>query len=99
MKLAVFLSDYKTSSADIASRFATDDLGIIFVSNGVNYVATKENGKSDKLLQQSAKFYVLTEDLESRGFTSTDLPSNVTPVTYSDVVDLIFNQYEKIVWL
>ena len=59
----------------------------------------KEGGKADPLLQKSATFYVLTEDLESRGFTAANLAGNVKAVTYSDVVDLIFNDYEKIIWI
>jgi sulfur transfer complex TusBCD TusB component (DsrH family) len=42
---------------------------------------------------------VLSEDLESRGFSPADVDSRVKPVTYSDVVDLIFNDYEKIIWI
>ncbi len=37
--------------------------------------------------------------MESRGFTAANLDKRVKPVTYSDLVDLIFNDYEKTIWL
>jgi sulfur relay protein TusB/DsrH len=99
MKLGVFLSDYR-SGTDVLERLSADKLGVIFVGNGVYHAAVKEGGKADPLLQKPATtFYVLTEDLESRGFTAANVPGNVKSVTYSDVVDLIFNDYEKIIWI
>jgi sulfur relay protein TusB/DsrH len=98
MKLGVFVSDYR-SGADVLDRLSAEKLGIIFVGNGVYHAAVKEGGKADPVLQKSANFYVLTEDLESRGLTAANLPGNIKAVTYGDVVDLIFNDYEKIIWI
>ncbi len=98
MKLGVFLSDFR-SGADVIERLQADKLGIIFVGNGVYRATVQEGGKADPILQKAATFYALTEDLESRGFTSANLAGNVKAVTYSDVVDLIFNDYEKIIWI
>jgi sulfur relay protein TusB/DsrH len=98
MKLGVFMSDYRTG-ADVVDRLSADKLGIIFVGNGIYRATLKEGGSADPILQKSATFYVLTEDLESRGFTAADLAGNIKAVTYSDVVDLIFNDYEKIIWI
>jgi sulfur relay protein TusB/DsrH len=98
MKLGVFMSDYRTG-ADVVDRLSADKLGIIFVGNGIYRAAVKEGGSNDPILQKSATFYVLTEDLESRGLTAANLAANVKAVTYSDVVDLIFNDYEKIIWI
>ncbi len=98
MKLGVFLSEFRSGS-DIISRLSAEKLGIIFVSNGIYHATVKENGKTSSILEKPATFYVLTEDLESRGFSSANLDSRVKPVTYSDVVDLIFNDYEKIIWI
>lgn len=98
MKLGVFMSDFRNGS-DIISRLGAEKLGIIFVGNGVYHATLKENGKASPVLEKSANFYVLTEDLESRGFSSANLDNRVKPVTYSDVVDLIFNDYEKIIWI
>jgi sulfur relay protein TusB/DsrH len=98
MKLGVFLSDFKTGS-DILERLTAEKLGVIFVGNGVYHASVKENGKNSSILNKSTAFYVLTEDLESRGLNSANLDSRVKPVTYSDVVDLIFNDYEKIIWI
>lgn len=98
MKLGVFVSDYRTGS-DVLERLTAEKLGIIFVGNGIYHATIKENNKASSILDKPANFYVLVEDLESRGLSTENLDSRVKPVTYSDVVDLIFNDYEKIVWL
>lgn len=98
MKLAVLMSDYRTGS-DIIDRLSADKLGIILVGNGVYHAAMKEGGKASSLLDKKATFYALTEDFETRGITSANLDSRVKAVNYGDVVDLIFNDYEKIIWL
>jgi sulfur relay protein TusB/DsrH len=98
MKLGVIMSDYRTGS-DVLERLSAEKLGIILVGNGVYHAAAKEAGKTSSILEKTSNLYVLTEDLETRGFTSSNLDSRVKAVTYSDLVDLIFNDYEKIVWL
>lgn len=98
MKLAVFKSDFRTGS-DMLDRLSADQLGIIFVGNGVYHATVKEAATADPVFQKNAKFYVLAEDLELRGFNASQVPGNVKVVTYDDVVDLIFNDYEKIVWV
>lgn len=98
MKLAVFKSDYATGG-DMLDRLGAEKLGIIFVGNGIYHAAVKNGGAADPILQKSANFYVLAEDLELRGFNASQVPANVKVVTYDDVVDLIFNDYEKLVWV
>ena len=98
MKLGVFLSEYR-AGADVLDRLTADKLGIILVGNGVYNAAVKENGKASSVLEKKASFYVLAEDLESRGFTAANVDSRVKVVTYGDVVDLIFNDYEKTIWI
>jgi sulfur relay protein TusB/DsrH len=98
MKLGIFYSDFRTGS-DVIERLSAEKLGIIFVGNGVYHATVKEDGKSSSLLEKPASFYVLTEDLESRGFSVANLDNRVKPVSYGDIVDLIFNDYEKIIWL
>ncbi len=97
MKLAVFVSDYK-NTVDTLDRLKAEKLGIIFVSNGVYHATLKENGNASPLLSKSADFYALSEDLDTRGLGSkTD--SNVKIINYSGLVDVIFNEYDKLVWL
>ncbi|MBI4688498.1 MAG: sulfurtransferase complex subunit TusB [Nitrospirae bacterium] len=97
MKLAVFVSDYK-NTVDTLDRLKAEKLGIIFVANGVYHATMKEDGNSSPLLKKSADFYALSEDLDTRGLGSkTD--SSVKVINYSGLVDLIFNEYEKLVWL
>jgi len=98
MKLAVFVSDYK-NTVDTLERLKAEKLGIILVANGVYHAATKENGNPSPLLKNPADFFVLSEDLETRGLNNSDVDGKVKVVTYNDVVDLIFNDYEKITWL
>lgn len=98
MKLGVIMSDFRTGS-DIIDRLSAQKPGVIFVGNGVYHATVKENGKSSELLDKPLSFYVLTEDLESRGYTAENLDSRVKTVTYDDVVDQIFNDYEKIIWI
>jgi len=98
MKLAVFVSDYKLN-VDTLDRMKTDKLGIILVQNGVYHATLKENGKPSSLLGKNANFYVLMDDLETRGLGSANINNNIKVINYSDIVDLIFNEYEKTAWL
>lgn len=98
MKLGIFVNDYKTVT-DTVNRLAAEKLGLIFIQNGVFHTAIKENGKTSPLLGKSANFYVLAEDLATRGLTEADVDSRVKVVNYGDVVDLIFNEYEKLIWI
>jgi sulfur relay protein TusB/DsrH len=98
MKLAVFVSDYRLS-VDTLDRLKADKLGIILVGNGVFHASMKENGSPSPVLKKTADFYALTEDLETRGIKTADIDSSVKAVSYGDVVDLIFNDYEKTAWL
>ncbi|MCI0469275.1 MAG: DsrH/TusB family sulfur relay protein, partial [Nitrospirae bacterium] len=68
MKLGVFLSEFSAGS-DILDRLSAEKLGIILVGNGVYHATVKENGKRSALLDKSADFYALAEDLETRGFS------------------------------
>ncbi len=98
MKLAVFVSDYRVT-VDTLDKLKPEKLGIILVGNGVYHASVKESGNSSPLLKKSADFYALTEDLETRGINPSSIDSNVKAVSYGDVVDLIFNDYEKTAWL
>jgi sulfur relay protein TusB/DsrH len=98
MKLAVFVSDYRLS-VDTLERMKPEKMGIILVQNGVYHASVKEGGNASSLLDYSADYYAVQEDLETRGIDASKLDSKVKVVTISDVVDLIFNDYEKTAWL
>ncbi len=99
MKVAVFLSDWRRTEESL-ERIKADKLGVILVGNGVYHAVVKENGKDSPVLSKAgASFYVLSDDLEIRGYTSANLNSKVKPISYSDIVDLIMNDYEKTAWL
>lgn len=98
MKMGVFINDYK-GVPETVDRLTADKLGFIFVQNGVFHTTLKENGKSSPLLDKTANLYVLAEDIATRGLTEAEVDKRVKVVTYSDVVDLIFNDYEKLAWI
>lgn len=98
MKLAVFVSDYRMT-VDTMERLKPEKLGVILVGNGVYHATVKENGKASPLLNTAADFYLLSEDLETRGLGGADIKKNIKIITYSDLVDVIFNEYEKLAWL
>ncbi len=99
MKLAVFLSDWRRTE-DSLERLNADKLGIILVENGIYHAVTKENGKDSPVLAKAgANFYVLSDDLETRGYTAANVNPKVKVVNYGDIVDLIMTDYEKTAWL
>jgi sulfur relay protein TusB/DsrH len=98
MKLGVFVSDY-TLTTDTLERITAEKLGVILVANGVYHATMKENGKASPVLEKTSDLYVLSEDIQTRGIADSAVDSRVKVVTYSDVVDLIMNDYEKIAWL
>ncbi|HSB52422.1 MAG TPA: sulfurtransferase complex subunit TusB [Dissulfurispiraceae bacterium] len=98
MKLGVFLSEFRTGTETV-ERFSAEKLGVFLVANGVYHAAAKENGKVSALLDKPLNFYVLSEDLESRGFSSSQVDSRVKVITYGDLVDVMFNDYEKFMWV
>jgi sulfur relay protein TusB/DsrH len=98
MNLGVFVSNY-TQTTDTLERLKADKLGIILVANGVYHASMKEGGKASSLLEKTSNLYVLSEDLSTRGIKESDVDSRVKVVNYDGVVDLIFNDFEKIAWL
>ncbi|MBF0472142.1 MAG: sulfurtransferase complex subunit TusB [Nitrospirae bacterium] len=98
MKLGVFVNQYTKTNSTL-DRIKTDNLGIILVQNGVYHAALKENGKDSDILSKAAKVYALSEDVISRGLSPDKLDKKVTVVDYNGLVDVIFNDYEKFIWL
>jgi sulfur relay protein TusB/DsrH len=99
MKLAVFLSDMRRTE-DTYERLKADKLGVILVENGIYHAVIKEGGKESPVLSKAgATFYVLADDIETRGFTAANVNPKVKLVNYGDIVDLIMNEYEKTAWL
>jgi sulfur relay protein TusB/DsrH len=98
MNLGVFVSDYAICN-DTLDRIKSDKLGLILVANGVYHATIKQGGSASVLLDKTSNLYVLSEDLETRGIPESDVDGRVKVVNYGDVVDIIFNDYEKIAWL
>ncbi len=99
MKLAAFVSDYRMT-ANTLDRLTPEKLGIILVQNGVYHATIKEKGSVSSMLDYSADYYVLKDDLETRGLTADDvIDPKVKVITYGDIVDLMFNDYDKTAWI
>lgn len=98
MRLGVLVSDFRGID-DTVLRLKADKLGLILVSNGVYLAAVKEAGKASPILDKPGNLYALSEDLLSRGFSDADIDNRVKAITYDDLVDLIFNDYDKIIWV
>ena len=99
MKLGVILSELKKTE-DTFERLQADKLSVVLAGNGIYHAVLKDGGNPSKVLDKAADFYVLIEDLESRGFTSSDLvDSKIKPVDFDGLVDLIMDEHDKFVWL
>jgi sulfur relay protein TusB/DsrH len=99
MKLGVFINELRGNEY-LIDRLKAEKLGVFLVENGVYHAVIKENGMTSQVLQkQDAEYYCLLEDLQTRGLTSSEVDSLVNVVTYGDVVDLLMNDYEKLIWL
>jgi len=99
MKLAIFLSDWRRTEESF-ERIKADKMGVILVGNGIYHAVVKENGKDSPVLSKAgANYFVLADDLTTRGYTAAQVNSKVKIVSYGDIVDLIMNVYEKTAWL
>ncbi|MCX8069599.1 MAG: hypothetical protein N2738_03750, partial [Thermodesulfovibrionales bacterium] len=85
---------------EVLYRIKADKMGIVFVGNGVYHASMTENGKKSPLLEkENVSLYALIEDYETRGITSDKIDSKVKSINYDDLVDIIFNDYDKVVWM
>ncbi|MBI5198818.1 MAG: hypothetical protein HZA09_02245 [Nitrospirae bacterium] len=99
MRLGLFYSDLRGTEA-IYNRITAQELGVFLVSNGIYHAVLKENGKPSPILdKKGATFYILKEDLETRGFSDNEVDKRVKVIAYDDLVDLIMDKYEKLAWL
>ncbi len=96
MKLGVFVSDYG-AAGDTIQRLKPD--GIILVLNGVYHGFIKEAGKPSPLLGMAPKLYALLEDIETRGLSPAGVDGKVKVVNYGGLVDVMFNDFDKLAWL
>lgn len=98
MKLGVFVTEHRPES-DTLQRVTADKLGYIFVGNGVYHATMKVNGKASPLLAKTANLYVLSDDLDMRGIDAGTVDKRVKVVSYGDIVDLMFNDFEQTAWI
>lgn len=98
MSMGFFVSDY-TLKADTLDRLKSDGDGIILVANGVYHATMKEGGNASSLLDKASELYVLSEDVKTRGIDESKVDSRVKVVDYAGLVDVVFDKFEKVVWL
>ncbi|MBF0456535.1 MAG: sulfurtransferase complex subunit TusB [Nitrospirae bacterium] len=98
MKVGVFLSEH-TKSNDTLDRLREGSFDLVLVQNGVYSAAIKENGQKSPVLGRGSKVYALSEDIVSRGIEPSQVDKSVTVVNYDGLVDLIFNEFGKTIWL
>lgn len=97
MKLLVFLNEYR--EAEMLDRLKADRMGVVMVQNGVYHASLKNGGNESALLSSGAELYALSEDIQTRGFSDSDVDSRVKVINYDSLVDLILNDYDKTIWL
>jgi sulfur relay protein TusB/DsrH len=98
MKLGVFVNEYENAN-DTLDRLTAGKLGIVLVQNGVYNAVIKEDGKRSPILDKGTQVYALSEDLQARGLDAAKVDGKVKVVDYGGLVDLIFNEFEKTIWL
>ncbi len=79
---------------EIFERLNLEDMRIVLVQDGV-YHATIENSP---IFNKNAKIYVLEEDLIARGIKKEEIKKDIEIINYSKLVDLIMQEFDKIVW-
>lgn len=85
----IFQSPIKDS---VLQRIDKDD-HVVFYENAV-FQLNKASSISDqlqKMIENNVLFYVLSAELETRGFNSNDLISGIKAIDYSDLVKLTEN--------
>ncbi|HEQ78525.1 MAG TPA: sulfurtransferase complex subunit TusB [Euryarchaeota archaeon] len=97
MKLGIFVSDFRYDVKTL-DKVKTDEIGIFLVQDGVYNAVLKENGKSSDILEKG-KVFALGDDIKFRGFKEDQVDERVEVVGYEDIVDLMMNNYEKLIWL
>jgi|Deesub1362A_J573_1020465.scaffolds.fasta_scaffold00074_47 sulfur relay protein TusB/DsrH len=98
MKLGVLVSDYRLC-VDTLERLQAEKLGLILVLNGVYHAVLQEGGESSALLQKTPHIFALKEDLLTRGLDPQQVDSRVKVLDYEGLVDVIFNEFDKVAWL
>ncbi|GBE55718.1 MAG TPA: hypothetical protein ENH28_02025 [Euryarchaeota archaeon] len=97
MKLGIFVSDFRYDVKTL-DKVKADEIGIFLVQDGVYNAVLKENGKSSDILEKG-KVFALGDDIKFRGFKEDQVDERAEVVSYEDIVDLMMNNYEKLIWL
>ncbi len=96
-KYLIWLSEGCTNIEEIIThlRKAGHDVGVLLVQDGV-LMADKGCEHARRLVNNGVVFYVSRPHMESRGLTSR-LAITATIVDYDQMVDLLMEQYDKVI--
>lgn len=97
MKLGVFVSDFRYD-AESLDKLKADELGIFLVQDGVYNAVIKEGSSPPGILDKGA-VCALGDDIKFRGFSDEQVDERVKVVEYGDIVDMIVNDFDKLLWL
>lgn len=74
--------------------------GIVLLEDAViGSLKTGEIHPYSELLKKGVSIYCMIEDLEARGMNSSDLEDRISPISFSDLMDLIEESQRLISWL
>ena len=93
-------SAFTSGTLDSCFKSSLSGSSILLIEDGV-VAAVKNTNISDKVTLElaSKKIYVLTPDLNARGFTEEDMIEGLTAVDYSGFVDLTTENSNVQSWL
>lgn len=73
-------------------------MGVCLLQNAVLGGIDKETKmQTEALINLGINFYCLEEDLTMRGFDERDLHPHIQLYDYSDLVDLMMEEYDKVI--
>ena len=93
-------SPFEKNCLESCVRLAKLDASVLLIEDGV-YAALDKSAKSFliKNHQQHLSFYVLIDDLDSRGLTNMAMIDGVKKLDYGGFVDLVVNHDAVHSWL
>ncbi|MFQ5833422.1 MAG: DsrH/TusB family sulfur relay protein [Candidatus Thorarchaeota archaeon] len=99
MKFLLWISSDCHNLTEIAGALKAGghDLGLLLVQDGV-YLADKGCPESETLLRLGAPIHATRNHVEERGIEAR-LVVDVEPISYEDAVDLIMEQYDRVISL
>ena len=90
-------SDFNSLLKQIRLQSKSDEVGLLLLQNAVHAAYPAPNNPLTSEDVSSIKVYVGKEDLKARGIAKGKLHSNTKIVEATDVIDLVMEEYDKMV--